>query len=271
MVDYSKYKFIKVEKKEKVALLTLNNPDAMNAIGTAEHAELEHIFEDVDADTEVNAIILTGAGRAFSAGGDIHLMVNGFTDHSIRINTLSVKRIIVNLISLHKPIIAALNGATAGLGATIALHCDVVIASEKARILDPHIGIGLLPGDGGCIIWPLLVGMAKAKQYLMTGDPINAVEAERIGLITKVVPPENLMDEAWTWAKRFANGPSLALSLTKLSLNKILMDRVNLLFDTTIAYEYLTLNSEDHFEAAKSFLEKRPPKFKSFETDPFVF
>ncbi len=271
MIDYSGYKFVKVEKKEKVAILTLNNPDAMNAIGKEEHAELEHIFEAVNDDRDINAIILTGAGRAFSAGGDINLMISGYTDHSIRIPSTSVKRIILNLLSIRKPVIAALNGACAGLGATIALQCDVVIASEKARIGDPHIGVGILPGDGGCLIWPLLVGMCKAKQYLMTGDMVSATEAERIGLITKVVPPEQLMDEAWAWAKKFATGPALALSLTKMSLNKILMDRVNLLFDTTIAYEYHTLNSADHLEAAKSFLEKRTPVFKSGEGDPFVF
>ena len=151
------------------------------------------------------------------------------------------------------------------------MQCDVVIASEKARIGDPHIGVGILPGDGGCLIWPLLVGMCKAKQYLMTGEMVNAVDAERMGLITKVVPPDKLMEEAWAWASRFANGPFLAISLTKMSLNKILIDRINLLFDTTIAYEYHTLNAPDHLEAAKGFLEKRPPKFTSGDTDPFVF
>ena len=138
MVDYSGYKFVKVEKKEKVAILTLNNPDAMNAIGKEEHAELEHVFEAMNEDTEVNAVILTGAGRAFSAGGDINLMIEGYTNHSIRISSTSVKRIILNLLAIRKPVIAALNGACAGLGATIALQCDVVIASEKARIGDPH-------------------------------------------------------------------------------------------------------------------------------------
>lgn len=271
MVDYSKYKFIKVEKKERVAILTLNNPDAMNAIGKPEHAEIEHIFEDMNEDPEVLAVILTGAGRAFSAGGDINLMITGYTDHSIRIPSTSVKRIVLNLLNCRKPVIAALNGACAGLGATLALQCDVVIASEKARIGDPHIGVGILPGDGGIVIWPLLVGMAKAKYHLMTGEMLTAQEAERIGLITKVVPPEKLMEEAWALAKKFADGPILAISLTKMCLNKILIDRVNLLFDTTIAYEYHTLNSADHLEAAKGFLEKRPPKFTSGNSDPFVF
>ncbi len=271
MVDYSKYRFIKVEKKDGVAVLTLNNPDAMNAIGKPEHAEIEHIFEDMNEDQEVKAVILTGAGRAFSAGGDINLMVEGYTNHEIRISSTSVKRIVLNLLNCRKPVVAALNGACAGLGATLALQCDVVIASEKARIGDPHIGVGILPGDGGCIIWPLLVGMCKAKQYLMTGEMVNAVEAERMGLITKVVPPDKLMEEAWAWASRFANGPFLAISLTKMCLNKILIDRINLLFDTTIAYEYHTLNAPDHLEAAKGFLEKRPPKFTSGDTDPFVF
>ena len=271
MIDYSRYKFVKVEKKDKVAVLTLNNPDAMNAIGRAEHGELEQIWEDMNHDADVNAVILTGAGRAFSAGGDINLMVNGFTDHSIRIPSVSVKRIIVNLVNLRKPIIAAINGPCAGLGATIALNCDVVIASEKARIGDPHIGVGLIPGDGGIIIWPLLAGMCKAKQFLMSGDIMTAAEAERIGLITKVVPPEKLMEEAWAWAKKFANGPTLALSLTKMLLNKVVEERINLLFDATIAYEYHTLNSQDHLEAAKGFLEKRTPKFGPPAKEPWVF
>jgi enoyl-CoA hydratase len=271
MIDYSGYKFIKVEKKDKIATLTLNNPEALNAIGAAEDAELRQILVDVDNDEEVNAIILTGAGRAFSAGGDINLMIAGFKDHSLRFTSIDVKNLILRLLSLRKPIIAALNGATAGLGATIALHCDVVIASEKARIGDPHIGVALVPGDGGCLIWPLLAGMCKAKQYLMTGDMVSAAEAERIGLITKVVPPEELMEEAWKWAKRFADGPTFALSLTKKCLNKIIEDRINLLFDTMIAYEYHSMNSEDHLEAAKAFLEKRAPKFKGWESDQFVF
>src|SRR5512137_3008825 len=253
MVDYSKYKFIKVEKKERVAILTLNNPDAMNAIGKPEHHEIESIFEDMNEDQEVLAVILTGAGRAFSAGGDINLMVQGYTDHSIRISSTSVKRIVLNLLNCRKPVIAAINGACAGLGATLALQCDVVIASEKARIGDPHIG------------------MAKAKYHLMTGEMVTAPEAERMGLIAKCVPPDKLMDEAWAQAKKFAEGPTLAISLTKMCLNKILMDRVNLVFDTTIAYEYHTLNSPDHLEAATGFLEKRPPKFTSGNSDPFVF
>jgi len=271
MVDYSGYKFVKVEKKDKVALVTLNNPDEMNAIGRPEHAEIEELWQDLNRDNDVHAVILTGAGRAFSAGGDINLMVEGFTNHPLRIPSTSVKRIIVNLINMRKPIIAAINGACAGLGATIALHCDVVIASEKARIGDPHIGVGLIPGDGGIMIWPLLAGMAKAKYYLMTGEMVTAVEAERIGLITKVVPAESLMDEAWALAKKFADGPQMALSLTKQLFNKIIEERVNLLFDATIAYEYQTLNSADHLEAAKSFLEKRSPKFQNLEGEQWVF
>jgi enoyl-CoA hydratase len=153
----------------------------------------------------------------------------------------------------------------------LALQCDVVIASEKARIGDPHIGVGILPGDGGIVIWPLLIGMAKAKYHLMTGEMVTAPEAERMGLIAKCVPPDKLMEEAWAQAKKFATGPAMAISLTKMCLNKILIDRVNLVFDTTIAYEYHTLNSADHFDAAKSFLEKRAPKFTSGDTDSFVF
>jgi len=262
MIDYSRYKTLKVEKKEKVATITLNRPEKLNAIGGEAHVELVSVFVDVDKDKEVNAVIITGAGRAFSAGGDIDLMKAIIKDPSLMPLMSEPKELIRNIIRLRKPIIAAVNGDATGLGADLALYCDIIYASEKARIGEPHVAVGLVAGDGGCVIWPLHISMCRAKQYLMTGDLVKAAEAERIGLINKVVPADQLMDEAWKTAKRFADGAIQAISWTKVCLNKILEERVNLILDASLAYEYHSFNYADHREAVDAFLNKRAPKFK---------
>lgn len=261
MIDYERYKFLKVEKKEKIAIVTMNHPDQLNAIGVVEHPDLINVMADLNKDEEVYAVILTGAGRAFSAGGDVNLMKALLEDPSLRPPMSEPRDLIYNIINLRKPIIAAVNGDAVGLGATIALHCDIIIAAEDARIGDPHVRVSLAAGDGGCIIWPLLIGMCKAKQYLMTGDLIKAPEAERLGLINKAVPKEKLMDEAWKMAKRFADGPIQAIVWTKMILNKILQSRADLLIDASIGYEYHSMYLPDHAEAVHAFLEKKAPKF----------
>ncbi len=262
-MDYSRYEFIKVEKEGKVAVLTLNRPDALNAIHSQLHSELEGVFADVTRDDDVNAVVLTGAGRAFCAGGDIKGMDARQGDDPLKTKTTlgSAKRLIHNLLDVEQPIIAAVNGHAVGLGATLALFSDVIIASEKARIGDPHVKVGLVAGDGGAVIWPLLCGLAKAKEYLMTGDLLDATEAERIGLINHVVPPDEVMPKAMELAHRLANGPTRAIRWTKLSCNKRLRDEVNLVLDASLAVESLSMLSEDHKEATRAFAEKREPEF----------
>jgi len=264
-MDYSRYKLIKVEKKDKVAVFTLNRPEALNAINADLHTELEDIFADVAQDNDVNVVVLTGAGRAFCAGGDVKGMdARQFADFKTRVPVRYGKRLIHNIIELEQPIIAAVNGDAVGLGATLALFCDIIIASEKARFGDPHVRVGLVAGDGGAVIWPLLCGMAKAKEYLMTGDLISAAEADRIGLINHVVPPGEVMPKAMELAHRLANGPTRAIRWTKLACNKRLRDEVNLVLDASLAVETISMLTEDHKEAARAFVEKRPPKFKGY-------
>ena len=262
MVDYSKYKTLIVEKKEKIATITLNRPEQLNAIGGEAHPELVDVFKDLDRDEEVYACIITGAGRAFSAGGDVNLMKEALGDLSKLPPMSEPKELIHNIIHLRKPIVAAVNGAATGLGADLALYCDIIYMAENARIGDPHVTVGLVAGDGGAVIWPLQIPLCKAKEFLMTGDLIKGPDAERIGLINKCVPLENLMDEAWKMAKRFADGPIQAISWTKVCLNKILEQRVNLILDASLAYEYHSFLLPDHAEAVNSFLEKRAPNFK---------
>lgn len=261
MVDYSKYTTMKVERKEKIAIITLNRPEVMNAIAKEGHTELINIFVDLDKDEEVNAAIITGAGRAFSAGGDIEYMKAIQKDPSVGPKMHEPKQLIENLVALRKPIIAAINGPCTGLGSVVALHCDIILAAENVRIGDLHVGVGMVAGDGGCVIGPLQMSMCKAKELLMGGGMVKAEDAERLGMINKVVPQDKLMEEAWKWAKQFADGAIQAIIWTKVLLNKIIQERVNLIMDASIAFEYHSMRMEDHQEAVKAFLEKRSPKF----------
>ena len=260
-MDYSRYEFIKVDKEDKVAVLTINRPESLNAVNSQLHTELEDIFGDVTRDDDVNVVVFTGAGeKAFCAGGDVKGMEQReFGSHGALRNG---KRLIHNILEVEQPIIAAVNGHAVGLGATLALFCDVIIASEDAKIGDPHVSVGLVAGDGGAVIWPLLCGLAKAKEYLMTGDLMTAAEAERIGLINHVVPQAQVMPKAMELAHRLANGPTLAIRWTKLSCNKRLRDEVNLVLDASLAVETLSMISEDHKEATRAFVEKRTPQYK---------
>ncbi len=264
-IDYSTYKYLKVEVEDGVATVTMNRPEALNAVNQEGEDELHHrIFQDLQQDETVRAVIITGAGRAFCAGGDVKGFNRDATEGRSSRDLLgrNVAKQLEAMLDLDKPIIAAVNGAAVGLGATIALFCDIIIAAETARFGDTHISVGLVPGDGGTVIWPLLVGPAKAKELLMTGDIIDAKEADRIGLVNKVVPLEDLMPTAKELARRLAQGPTLAIAWTKRSVNKKLRRDINLLTDMDSLTERLTFSTEDHKEAARAFVEKRKPQFK---------
>ena len=261
MPDYSRYQTLQIDCADQVATVTLNRPQVLNAVNPQMHTELEELFAEITADDAINAIVLTGAGRAFCAGGDIRGMDSRAREGAQRIPLRSAKRLVQNMLEVEQPIIGAINGDAVGLGATLALFCDVIIADEKARFGDTHIKVGLVAGDGGAVIWPLLVGIARAKELLMTGDLINAMEAERIGLINRVVPAGQAYPAGLTLAKRLAAGPTRAIRWTKLSLNKRLKDEVNLVLDASLAVETLSMATEDHKEAARAFVEKRPPRF----------
>ncbi len=265
-MDYSRYELIKVKKDGKVAILTLNRPETLNAINPQFHTELENIFADVAQDDDVNVVVLTGAGKAFCSGGDVKSMDARQSNDLIkkRVPLRYARRLIHNMLEIEQPVIAAVNGHAIGLGATLALFCDIIIASEQAKIGDPHVKVGLVAGDGGAVIWPLLCGLAKAKEFLMTGDLLTAAEAERIGLINRVVSPDEVMPKAMELAHRLADGPSRAIRWTKLACNKRLRDEVNLVLDASLATETISMLTDDHREAARAFTEKRAPKFKGY-------
>ena len=261
-MDYSHYRAIKIEMRDKIAILTLNRPESLNAFDDTLHLELEDILEDAAKDDEINALIITGAGKAFSCGGDIRWMHRRLTDPTITQITMDdVRRLVHNILELDKPLIGAINGNAIGLGATVALFCDITIADEKALIGDPHVKMAMVAGDGDSVIWPFLVGINRAKEYLMTGNLISAKEAERIGLVNHVVPSEEVIPKALSLAEVLANGPSKAIRWTKMCLNKPLKDAVNEVLDASISLEYHSLETEDHREAVEAFLQKRAPKF----------
>ncbi len=266
MTDYSHYECIKVEKADKLATVTLNRPDSLNAVNPQLHHELERIWVDLSEDSDVNAILLTGAGKAFCAGGDVKGMAarSGGEEKQRRFNLSPAggRRLIQNLLEVEQPIIGAINGDAVGLGATIALFCDVIVASEKARFGDPHVRVGIVAGDGGAVIWPPLIGPARAKEFLMRGHLVNGAEAAKMGLVNYAVPPEEVLPKARALAQELADGPTWAIRWSKLSVNKWLKDQVNLILDASLAYEMLTFTTEDHKEAARAFVEKRKPKFQ---------
>ena len=266
MANYS-HETLLVDKTDAILTITLNRPERLNAVDETMHKELENVFAEVGNDPEVSAVVLTGAGRGFCSGGDVRAMDErggaiALQSRALGAVSLSGRRIIHNMLWVEQPMICALNGVAAGLGATIALFCDVIYASDQARIGDTHVQAGLVAGDGGAVIWPLLIGMAKAKELLMTGDIIDATEAERIGLINKVVPHDELMETVMELARRLATGPALAIRGTKHALNKKIWNDLNLALDMGLALEARSAGHPDHQEAARAFVEKRVPQYK---------
>lgn len=259
MLDPTAYQTIQVEKREGVAVLTLNRPERLNAVNGTMHAELVRLFLDIQSDTDVRAAVLTGAGRSFCAGGDFS--GDGLTSDSGMSLMQEARRIVDNLLDLEKPIVAALNGAAVGLGATIALTCDVVYAARSARIGDPHVRMGITAGDGGAVIWPLLIGANRAKEYLMTGDLMSAEQAQAMGLVNHLTEDGEASNEGFAFAKRLADGPAYAIQSTKVAVNKTIKAVSNLVLPVSLALEQIAMTTEDHREAVRAFQEKREPRF----------
>jgi enoyl-CoA hydratase len=257
--DYETFKF---ERRGKVLTAIINRPDQMNAVNAPMHREMASVFYDLQDDPDSDVIVLTGEGRAFCAGGDT-AWFQEMIDQPILFEHLmpEAKSIVFGLLELEKPIICRLNGAAAGLGATIALLCDIVIASEKAVIGDPHVCMGLVAGDGGCVIWPQLIGFNKAKELLMLGDMLKAHEADKYGLFNHLVAPEELDAKTNAIADRLANGATRAIRFTKITANIPLRRIAAELMDASLPYEALTNLTADHQEAVNAFNEKRAANF----------
>jgi enoyl-CoA hydratase len=267
MTDKYGFSTIATELADGVLTVTLNRPDRLNAVNATMHEELRDLFARLAADSDYEVAVVTGAGRAFCAGGDFKQMETnnagdgaGYDDgfSSLLVDAVSMAK---NILAVRRPLIAAVNGDAIGLGATLALFCDIVYMSEGARIGDPHAAVGLVAADGGVVLWPLLVGVNRAKEYLMTGDLLTAAEAERIGLVNHVVAPDALLETALATARRLATGSALAIRFNKRLVNKELEERVDRLYESALAMEAITFMSADHLEAVKAFGERRAPNF----------
>ena len=261
-MKFEDYGALEFERRGRVLVVKLNRPDQMNAVNAQLHGELSRVFYDLNRDKDSDVIVLTGNGRAFCAGGDINWMQASVDDPSIFESTArEAKDIVFSQLDLEKPLICRLNGHATGLGASLALLSDISVAHEKVKIGDPHVSVGLVAGDGGALIWPQLVGYAKARRYLFTGDLLTATEAERIGLITEVVPEAGLDAATYGLAERIAAGATKSIRWTKITTNLALKQLFHNYFDAGVAYETLSNLSADHREAVAAFRDKRAPRF----------
>jgi len=256
------YTTLAVTRKDRLLTITLNRPDVMNAVNLQMHDELADALNFAAMDELSDIVVLTGAGRAFCAGGDLeHIARNAAEperfDHEARI----AKRIVFSLLDLDKPIICRMNGHAIGLGATLALLCDVIFAVEGAKIGDPHVCVGLVAGDGGAAIWAQRIGLGRAKEYLLTGEPLTALQAEQIGLVNQCVPIAHLDHTVNSFCERLLRGSTRAIRWTKVLLNLELKRVAHAVMDAGIAYESLSVRSADHREAVKALQEKRRPVF----------
>jgi enoyl-CoA hydratase len=257
------YQNILVERQDRIAIITLNRPQVLNALSQATVDELDAAFDELGADEGVRAIIITGAGeKAFAAGADVKEL------HALQSATEAAEfigrrhRFLFKLSKLSKPVIAALNGYALGGGCELAMACDIRIAAETARLGQPEINVGMIPGTGGTQRLLRLVGPGMAKYLIMTGDHISAQEALRIGLVERVVPPEKLMDEAKALATKLAAKPPIAMDLAKQAITM----GMEMGLEDGCAHEIslfgLVCATEDRLEGTSAFLEKRQPKFK---------
>jgi enoyl-CoA hydratase len=259
---YDEYQHLLFEHHpDGILLITINRPDVLNATNARLHWELSRVWRDIDDDPETNVVVITGKGRAFSAGGDLDMIEVMKGNHA---NISQAMReagdIVYNMIDCSKPIISAINGVAVGAGLAVAFMADISIAAENMRITDGHLRLGVAAGDHAVIIWPLLCGMAKAKYYLMTADFIDGKEAERIGLVSLCVPNDQLMDKAFAVARTLAQGPQQAARFTKRALNNWLK-MFGPAFDASLAMEMLGFFSADVVEGVAAVKEKRRPTF----------
>jgi enoyl-CoA hydratase len=262
-VDFSKYETLKFARRGRILYVTFNQPDQLNSFAGHSHVELSEVFSEIGDDRESDIVVLSGEGRAFSAGGNV-IAMQTLRDSPVDFyrSIREAKRVVYSLLDCDKPIIAKVNGDAIGLGATVALFCDVVFAADEARLADPHNNIGLTTGDGGQIIWPHLIGYARAKHYLLTGEKINGKKAAEIGLIHASLPRDQLDAAVDEYADMMAALPAQSLRWSKATINIPLKQLAHSLMDTGMAYEALaSLTTEDHGEAIRSFAEKRKPKF----------
>ena len=263
-MDYSGYRHLLFERRANgVLLITMNRPEVYNAADEVMHGELATVWSDIARDDETRVAVVTGTGKAFSAGGDLAMVQRQIGDYDRVTGMLTeMSDLVYNMINCPKPIISAINGVAVGAGVVVALMADISICAQDARLGDGHVRLGVAAGDHAAIIWPLLCGMAKARYYLLTGEMVTGTEAERIGLVSKALPAGEVLADALRVADGLAAGSQLAIRLTKRALNGWLR-MAGPIFDQSAAYEMLTFMGDDVQEGIAALRAKRPPDFPS--------
>lgn len=253
------YETIIVEKKDNIATVTLNLPKKLNALDLVMREELKDAFREFATAADVKVVVVTGSGRAFCAGGDITTM-KGLTSPAGRDRLKNVHMLVRAMVTLEKPIIAAVNGPAIGAGFSIALACDMVLAAEKAKFAASFVKIGLIPDMGGFYLLPGRVGVHRAKELMMTGRAFGAAEAEAMGFVNRVIPGDELMQAAMEMAGNLAKGPSRSYAMIKSALNRWPTGLEELL-EIEANMQAVCFETRDFKEGMHAFLEKRPPKF----------
>ncbi|MEM7768038.1 MAG: enoyl-CoA hydratase-related protein [Pseudomonadota bacterium] len=255
--SYTRFRF---QRDGRVLTAVIAGANPVNGVDAAMHDELATVFTDLQRDEDSDIIILTAEGRAFCAGGDFDWFEEQISDPAkFRSIAWDAKRIVMSILEMEKPILCRMIGAAAGLGATIALLCDIIVADETAKIGDPHVKVGLVAGDGGALIWPQLIGYAKAKELLMTGDLLSAAEARDLGLINYAVPAGELDAKVGELVGKLQANPKWAVRWTKSVTNIPLRALAAQLMEASVGWESVSNYLEDRREAVKATMEKRAP------------
>ncbi len=256
------YETLNYTVKGKVALIQLNRPESMNALEDKLMAELMYVTNVVEKEEDIGAVVLTGSGKAFCAGGDLRRLEEGFSPLEGYDYIKDFHPWLIKFSRLEKPVIAAVNGFAVGAGFCISLSCDIVLASKEAIFAQSFVNVGLIPDLGGLYFLPRLVGLQKAKELVFTGEKISAEEAKELGIVNKILPGDQLLGEAEALAQKLAKGPRVAHRLAKQIINQSLELSLEELLSLEANAQSLCFQTEDHSEAVKAFLEKRKPVFK---------
>jgi enoyl-CoA hydratase len=255
-VNYGLPAEIRVQADGSIRLVTLNRPDDLNGANRPMHQALAKLWSHLDDDIDARAVVLTGGGQAFSAGGDFGYMQENIDDEAMRAQTMAEGRAIIEgMVRCRLPVVAAVNGPAVGLGCSLAVLADIVLIAEDAFLADPHLRMGLVPGDGG-MSWPTLIGLSRAKEFLFLGTRIPADEAVRIGLASRTVPREQVVDEALTLARKLAAVPAGALQDTKRALNSYLEVQLEHAFIRGLDGELTSMGSDEHRDAVSAARNK---------------
>jgi enoyl-CoA hydratase len=257
MVDNPFEPELLIEARGPVRIVTMNRPEALNAVSERLHDGMAKIWSHLAADPEARAIVLTGAGRAFSAGGDMDLFREIQADVDKRAALIDQARtVFFNFLDCPLPVVAAVNGPAVGLGCTLGVLCDLVYMAESAYLADPHVSIGLTAGDGGAPFWPLTMSIAKAKELLFFGSRISAAEAVELGLANGVTPDGEVLDKTVEVAERLSALPPQALRTTKRAVNMYIRQTATSILEYALAAEYVSYDMPEHRAAVERFMAK---------------